>query len=340
MTDSTPPTPDEISRAISLQDADRAGKPRTPAEAAAVTSRIYADWRTAHAQGRATPDIASFVRDIAANQSVTHEDRGTTRAFWSWKSQPEGAPQVVDHRFLAQACGESRSYQVLEDTPAGRQLDAYQLWEPLVKEALVNDFALDEADVDALAPEVWATISGRYAEAAEGPAVAFCADIGAGSILGKDELPRLLAHEKVGKDNVGFPLPAPRHEHLPAEIDELIANDSLRCQVRMEDFDARNTSPKDFAAKLGALDVPEGLQEAHTAALARLSSATDYDELAAPAAPEPPKHQALPARADAFLPGVAVRPTAALPSPRGPSTHGVVNPVAAEVAPKPVGIEH
>ncbi|MEV7519478.1 hypothetical protein [Streptomyces sp. NPDC091371] len=340
MTDAAPPTLEEITRAIALQEADRAGKPRTPAEAEAVTARIYADWRTAYAEGRATPDLASFIRYVAANQSVTNEDRGITRAFWSWKSQPEGAPQVVDHRFLAQACGESRSYQVLEDSPAGRQLDSYQLWEPSVKEALVNDFALDAADVDALAPEVWATISGRYAEAAEGPVVAFCADIGAGSILGKDELPRLLAHEKVGKENVGFPLPAPRHEHLPPEVDALIADDSLRCQVRMEDYDAQNTTPKAFAAKLGALDVPENLREAHTSVLSRLSSANSYDELNAPTTPEPLKQQNLPARASAFLPGVTVRPTAAPPSPRGPSTHGVSNPVAAEVAPKAVGIGH
>uniref|UniRef100_A0AAU2JTD8 Uncharacterized protein n=1 Tax=Streptomyces sp. NBC_00049 TaxID=2903617 RepID=A0AAU2JTD8_9ACTN len=353
MTDSTPPSVDEIIRALALQEADRAGKPRSAADAEAVTARIYADWRTAHAEGRATPDLASFIRDVAANQSVTNKDRGVTRAFWSWKSQPEGAPQVVDHRFLAQACGERRSYQVLEDSPAGRQLDSYQLWEPSVKEALVNDFALDAADVEALAPEVWATISGRYAEAAEGPVVAFCADIGAGSILGKDELPRLLAHDKVGKENVGFPLPAPRHEHLPAEVDSLIADSSLRCQVRMEDYDVQNTSPKDFAAKLGALDVPEKLREAHTSALSRLSSANSYDELKAPPtppqpAPAPkqhtlpapaPKQHTVPARAGAFLPGVTIRPTAAPPTPRGPSTHGVSNPVAVQMAPKSVGVE-
>ncbi|MCY0961753.1 hypothetical protein [Streptomyces sp. H27-H5] len=349
MRDSTPPTPDEISRAISLQEADRAGRPRTEAEAEAVTARIYADWRAAHAEGRVTPDIASFIRDVAAHRSVTNEDRGATRAFWSWKSRPEGAPRVVDHRFLAQACGESRAYQVLEDSPAGRQLDAYRLWEPLVKESLVNDFALDAAEVDGLAPEVWATISGRYAEAAEGPVVAFCADIGAHSILGKDELPRLLAHETVGKENVGFPLPAPRHEHLPPEVDALMANESLRCQVRMEDYDVQTTVPKDFAAKLGALDVPENLREAHASALSRLSSAHTYDELAAPAPPEPAARQqqhqqqqqhVVSARAAAFLPGVTIRPTAAPPSPRGPSTHGVSNPVAAEVAPKAVGIGH
>ncbi|WP_327254236.1 hypothetical protein [Streptomyces sp. NBC_01244] len=98
----------------------------------------------------------------------------------------------------------------------------------------------------------------------------------------------------------------------------------------------RKTSPKDFAAKLGDLDVPEGLREAHNAALSRLSSANEYAE---PKAPAPEPKQRGPAQASAFLPGVAVRPAAVQPTPYGSSGHGVTNPVAAEAAAKPVGVE-
>ncbi|WP_411084035.1 hypothetical protein [Streptomyces sp. cmx-18-6] len=241
----------------------------------------------------------------------------------------------MQHRFLARACGESRNLQVLEDTPAGGQMDSYHLADENVVDVLARDYRVKRDDLEKAVPEVWATLSERYAEAAEGPVIAFAADITEDSVLGKDELRVLLAHPEVGKEGVKFPVPMPRHEHLPPEIDEFIAEDAVRCQVRMGDFDVRN-SPRDFAAKLGAIDVPEGRQAAHAQVLSRLSAASTYDEPNAPP-PAEPKQQS--ARASAFMPGVTVRPTAAPAAPRGPTGHGVINPMAVDLAAEPAGAE-
>ncbi|GGV05437.1 hypothetical protein GCM10010260_48280 [Streptomyces filipinensis] len=329
----SPPTREEITEAVARQHAYRQAEPQSQEAGESVAQRIYTDWREAHAQGRDVPDLVSFVRDVAGTGSVTREDRGEVRAFWSYMSQPEGASEPIGHRYLAQACGSSRGFQVLEDTPAGSRLDSYQLWNEHVKDALVRDYGLDEEAVNALAPEVWSTVSQRYAEAAQGPVVAFATDIAAFSVLGKDELPRLLAHEQVGKDNIRFPLPAPRHEHLPPEIDALIADDAMRAQVLMEDFDPEK-SPKEFAAKLGGVDVPERLRDDHQAALRRLQLADSYEELNAKAsAPQP-------AAVNEFLPGVAVRPVAMPAAPRGPAAgHGVLNPAAALSLPTPMPVQ-
>ncbi|MGW0946086.1 hypothetical protein ACWD4O_26605 [Streptomyces sp. NPDC002623] len=325
-----PPTQAEIADALALQSSSRQAQPQSREEGAAVAERIYADWRAAHEQGRQVPDLASFVRDVAQNESVTHEGRGAVRAFWSFMSQPEGAPEPVGHRFLAQACGKSRDLQVLEDSPAGSRLDSYQLWNKHVQSALVRDYELDSAEVADLAPEVWSTVSQRYAEAAQGPVVAFATDIVRSSVLGKDELPRLLAHDNVGKDNIKFPLPAPRHGHLPPEIDELITNDAMRAQVCMDDFDPAK-SPKEFARKLGGVDVPEKLRDGHEAALWRLQLADSYEELNARAKPVQR------AAGNEFLPGVDVRPVARPAAPRGPTAgHGVLNPAVALTLPPPV----
>ncbi|MEU2582823.1 hypothetical protein ABZ612_07640 [Streptomyces avermitilis] len=333
MTYAASPSAREIARALELQDAHQAARPRTPEQAMGVAAHIYADWRAAHERGESYPDLPSYVRGVAGTGSVTSAERGEVRAFWSWKSQPEGAPREVEHRFLAQACGESRGVQVLEDSPAGSRLDAYWLWEPLVQDVLAKNYKQNPAELKALAPEVWSTVSQRYAEAAEGPVVAFAADIGAESVLGKDELPRLLAHTNVGKENIRFPLPSPRHEHLPPEIDALIADDAVRAQVRMNDFDPAK-SPKDFAQKLGGIDVPERLRENHEAALWWLGLADGYDELTA--RPAEPKRAA----ANEFLPGVDVRPVARPAAPRGPTGHGVLNPAAALSLPPPAAPVH
>ncbi|MGV4986300.1 hypothetical protein ACWC0C_35190 [Streptomyces sp. NPDC001709] len=326
----SPPSGEEIAEAVARQHAYRQAEPQSQEAGEAVAQRIYGDWRAAHAQGRDVPDLMSYVRDVAGTESVTREDRGEVRAFWSYMSQPEGAPEPIGHRYLAQACGSSRGLQVLEDTPAGSRLDSYQLWNDHVKDALVRDYGLDKEAVNALAPEVWSTVSQRYAEAAQGPVVAFATDVAAFSVLGKDELPRLLAHEQVGKDNIKFPLPAPRHEHLPPEIDALIADDAMRAQVLMEDFNPEK-SPKEFAARLGGVDVPERLRESHQAALSRLQLADSYEELnAKPTAPQR-------AAVNEFLPGVDVRPVARPAAPRGPTAgHGVLNPAAALTLPPPM----
>jgi hypothetical protein len=323
------PTQEEIARALVLQKEYDRAEPRSHEEAAAVAGRLYADWQALPEQDGRPRDVVSYIRQVAATESVTHEDRGKVRAFWSYESRPEGAPEPVRHRFLAQACGESRGFQVLEDSPAGSRLDSYHLWNELVQDTLHKKYGVDREDIRELPKEVWSTVSQRYAEAAEGPVVAFATDIARGSVLGKDEMPRLLAHEKVGKDNVKFPLPLPRHEHLPPGIDALMANEGVRAQLCMEDYDPRK-SPKEFARKLGGIDVPESARESHEAAVWRLGLADSYEELNARA--ERGK-----APANEFLPGVDVRPVARPAAPRGPTVgHGVLNPAVAIGLPPPV----
>ncbi|MEV7541333.1 hypothetical protein [Streptomyces sp. NPDC089915] len=341
MTDARHPTPDELARAIALEAAYEASKPRTPDRVEEVTSRIWGDWAAAYPEAEGRPSLLSFIREVANTQAVTIEDRGETRAFWSWRSQPEGAPQDVGHRFVAQACGESRGYQVLEDTEAGRTLDSYHLWQPEVQKALAQDLGLPEKELQDLAPEVWRAASFRYAQESQGPVVAFAADLGAGSVLGEIEMPQLLDHPNVGKEGVRFPLPLPRHEHLPAEIDELMADEAVRCQVRMEDYDAKDTTPAQFAARLAAIDAPERQRTALEAAVGTLSAAQGYEELTALPAereqPEPPK----PALGHSFIHGATIPRTMTVPPRPAPalaSTHGVINPVV-EAAPKPQGIE-
>ncbi|MFD9102256.1 hypothetical protein ACFVZN_14385 [Streptomyces virginiae] len=318
MTAAAPPTQGEITTALRLEREREAAKPTTPEQVEEVQERLIRDWQAANEAGSPTPDIQSFIRSVAAKASVTNKDRGDTRAFWSYKSQPEGAPSEVGHRFVAQACGETRNYQVLEDSPAGKQLDSYHLWEPGVQEMLTRDFDVEPSEANDLAPEVWSTVSRRYAEEAKGPVVVFAADIGEESVLGKDELPQLLAHERVGRDGVEFALPSPRHGHLPPEIDELIADDPVRCQIRMEDFDPEETTPKEFAKKLAAISVPENRRAEHQAAIARLMSADSYPELNEPRGPD---------RAHGFMVAVDIPDRVPSQRPAEHLGHGVVNPV-------------
>lgn len=347
MTYAAPPTREETARAVALEDAHWARRPVTAMQGSETALRMYTDWQaqvaaaTADPGGKqkAAPDLLSYVEGVAANEPVTRADRGEARAFWSWRSQPEGAPREVGYRFLAQACGESRGLQVLEDTPAGRKLDSYWLGERSVREALARDYQLNLPEVEAVATQVWKTVSGRYADASQGPVVAFAADIGAESVLGADELPRLLAHTEVGKENIKFPIDMPRHGQLPPEIDGLLGDETLRSQWRMEDIDPGSSTPRQFARKLGAMDVPERLKESQQAAVWRLGMAETYDELNTRA------KTSQPAAVNAFLPGVDVRPVARPAAPRGPAAgHGVLNPAAALTLPpvpqqQPAGVE-
>ncbi|MFF8262066.1 hypothetical protein [Streptomyces virginiae] len=335
MTKALPPTREELKAAVERQSEHEANLPRTGRQISEVRDRILRDWREANGTGQAYPDVQSFIRSVAANASVTNEDRGDVRAFWSYKSQPEGSTEEVGHQYVAQACGESRGYQVLEDSPAGRRLDSYHLWQPEVRQMLTRDFDVPSQEAVDLAPEVWSTVSRRYAEAAEGPVVVFAADIGEKSVLGKDELPQLLAHERVGKDGVEFALPSPRHEHLPPEVDELIADDFVRCQVRMEDFDPKKTTPKEFAKKLAAVSVPENRRAEHQAALSQLMSADSYPELKERPAAAAASGQD---RAHGYLVAVDIPDRVPSQRPTGHLGHGVVNPVP-ELAPRTAGVE-
>ncbi|MEU0055856.1 hypothetical protein [Streptomyces sp. NPDC006334] len=70
MSFASPPTPAEIADAVERQRAARRAEPRSRAQGAVVADRI-ADGRAAREQGREPPDLPSFVRDVARNESVT-----------------------------------------------------------------------------------------------------------------------------------------------------------------------------------------------------------------------------------------------------------------------------
>ncbi|MGW0364348.1 hypothetical protein [Streptomyces sp. NPDC002990] len=329
-----PPTPEEIATAFAFEAEYAAAVPTDQEAGAEVAGRIYRDFQSEYGPER-PPDLLAFIKDLAENGSVTNEDRGIHRAFWSYESQPEGADRPVLHRFLARACGESRGLQVLEDTPVGDQLNSYFLDNRHVVEGLTEHFAFDPAKLRTTHGQAWDTLSERYAEATEGLVIGFAADITEGSVLGKTEIPELLKNSKVGKEGIKFATPMPRHEHIPAQIDALMAEDSIRCQLRMEDYDPEK-SPKDFAEKLAAVDVPEKQRMAHEAAMWQLASANTYDELSARASAK-----TTPQTTNAFLPGMAARPVARPAAPRGPTGHGVLNPAAQFTSPAPAhsGVE-
>ncbi|MGW4503067.1 hypothetical protein ACWENO_00340 [Streptomyces sp. NPDC004436] len=368
MNHGAPPTPQEIARAFELWDAFLDSVPDGPRAGRAVAEQIYRDHAAAQAAkaaqaateasaaaetepaGQAEQSAAAaepaelstglldFIRDSTEKGSVTNPDRGPVRAFWSHESQPEGADRMVPHRFLARACGESRGLQVLEDTPAGHRLNSYHLDNPYVVEALARHFAFDPGELSKTTGQAWDTLSRHYAKAAETDVVVFVPDVSAEhSVLGRDEMPLLLQNENVGKDRVHFPVPLPQHAHLPADIDAFMANPPVRSQLVMEDYDP-DTSPRDFAGKLEAIDVPEDQKEARAAIVERLSQAAAYPDLVQET-PEPGPKAAL---ADSFLPGMNVGHSI-VPAARGvPTGHGAGAhvPPAPQLAPKPAGVEH
>ncbi|MEU6309819.1 hypothetical protein [Streptomyces sp. NPDC047014] len=276
MTEFARPTQVEIDRAIGLEEEYHAARPLGPDRVQQAVDLLYRDWQ---AEGAEFPDVLAFSAHVAATESPTAEGRGEVRALWSWRSQPEGAPREVGHRFLAQACGETRGYQVLEDTPVGRRLESYELWDPNVQMALIERFDLDE-DLMEAAREIWDAASASYARAATGQVAVFAGEIGAESILGATEMPRVVGPGGAGKEAVGFPIAFPPQAHLPAEMYELMADPAVRCDLRREDYAAGGTTPEQFAARLAAIEVPERQREARAAAVARLSGAASYAELA------------------------------------------------------------
>ncbi|MFJ9545994.1 hypothetical protein [Streptomyces erythrochromogenes] len=326
----------EVDRAIALEDAHRQGRPLPPERVKQAMDRLYGEWIAAGGE-KEFADVLKFATHVARTESPTAAHRGETRALWSFRSQPEGAPREVGHRFLAQACGESRGYQVLEDSPVGRRLDSYELWDSNVQSALIKRFGLDEDYVQESPTKIWDAASECYAKAATGEVEIFAADIGAGSVLGRMEMPRILGPEGVGKEAVRFPVEFPHHAHLPEDMYAFLAEDSIRCQLRLEDYKEGTTTPQHFAAQLAAIEVPEHLKQAHTAAVARLGAAKDYSELTAPAVepaesevnrPEPAQSE--PARAEPRQPGPE-QPGLQEPGP-GPS-----QPEAGEPAPEQSG---
>ncbi|MEU6945806.1 hypothetical protein ABZ957_11345 [Streptomyces sp. NPDC046316] len=324
-----PPTKEEIATAFRIREEYQKATPSNDEEATVVAQRIYDDWKTATTEGRSSAkDILGFIKEIGTEHSVTNKDRGSIRAFWAYESQPEGADQPIEHRFLARALGATRGLQVLQETEGGKRMDSYRLEGDLVPRALERDHGVDGKELKTVVDDAWINLSKRYATEATGPVVALVGDIAERTVLGKDELPILLAHSKVGKEGVKFPVPLPENEHLPREIHSFISHPELRSQMRMEDY-AKNKSPKDFAAKLAGLDVPENQREGHEAALWRLSTANTYDELNTRAAQNVPAQQ----QHSAFTPGLTAKPATRPAAPRGPTGHGVYDPTLAPPAP-------
>lgn len=232
----------------------------------------------------------------------------------------------VPNRFLARACGESRGLQVLEDTPAGHQLNSYALDNRHVLEGLVEHFAFDPEELDAVHGQAWDSLSDRFAKATEGLAIPFAADVTRGSVLGRIETPALLKKANVGKEGIKFATPLPPHEHLPKEIHELISADPVRCQLFKDDY-AVTKSPQSFAGALAAIDVPESHKSAHKQAVDRLAGARSYGELK------------VKTQASAFLPGVTLPTSLTQTATRSRGGHGVLNPVTAELPPNTKGFE-
>ncbi|GAA0323554.1 hypothetical protein GCM10010302_73400 [Streptomyces polychromogenes] len=287
MSEALRPTLEEIELAKRLQAEHLGRQPGSAAEARKVISQIYADWHARKGLEESTPNPGSlleYVEAVAKDAGVTNEDRGDVRALWSWRSQPEGADREIPHRYLAQACGRTRGYQVLEDSPAGQQLDGYWLGDDQVRNTLVRSYGMKLDDVKASADKAWDGVSARYIGEARGTVAVFAAEIGEKSILGGTELPVVMDNELVGKDGLQFPIEFPHPSHLPADMRDLLADPAVRAVLRREHYDPEHTTPQQFAAKLAAFDLPEHLRPARTAAVAQLNTAPDYAGLTGPAA--------------------------------------------------------
>ncbi|MER6217319.1 hypothetical protein ABT213_25125 [Streptomyces sp. NPDC001674] len=287
MSEALRPTLEEIELAKQLQAEHLAGQPGSAAEARKVISQIYADWHARKGLEESTPtpgSLLAYVEAVAKDAGVTHEDRGDVRALWSWRSQPEGADREIPHRYLAQACGRTRGYQVLEDSPAGQQLDGYWLGDEQVRNTLVRSYGMKVDEVKASVGRVWDGVSARYISEARGNVAVFAAEIGEESVLGGTELPVLMANELVGKDGIQFPIEFPHPAHLPAEMRDLLADPAVRAVLRREHYDPKETTPQQLAARLADFDLPERLLQAQTAAVARLNTAQRYVDLTGPAA--------------------------------------------------------
>ncbi|MFC9822512.1 hypothetical protein ACFWG6_04060 [Streptomyces erythrochromogenes] len=340
MSEAIRPTLEEIELAKQLQAEHEERRPRTSKEARKVIRGIYADWQAGKGTKKAAEDLLSYVEEVSKSADVTNEDRGEVRALWTWKSQPEGADREIPHRYLAQACGQTRGYQVLEDSPAGQQLDGYWLGEKIVRDTLVQSYNMKSQAIGDTVGKIWDDVSARYIEAAEGKVFVFAAEVGENSVLGGTELPRAMANEHVRREGLEFPIEFPHQAHLPTDMHELLAHPATRAELRREHYDLAKSTPEQFAAKLAAIEVPEHLKQAHTEAVARLSAAKDYSELTAPPveptgagiAPREPA-QAEPAKAEPQQPGPK-QPELQEPAPSQPETK---EPEPKQPAPTPPG---
>ncbi|MFF5701855.1 hypothetical protein ACFY7H_05070 [Streptomyces sp. NPDC012794] len=365
-----PLTREEIELAQRLEAKHKAGEPRSRADARKIVAKMFADRQAAHDRQRELalregiepagenelPDLMSFIRSVAKEEEVTRPDRGDDRALWSWQSQPAGMDREIKHRFLAQACGETRGYQVLEDTPAAGRMDGYYLGNSFMAEVLTSDYGVSEADLRKTTAEIWPRVSDRYVAAAKGQVLVFAAEIGEGSVLGATELKRVLGPEGVGKENVDFLVDFPHQGHLPADIRDLMVDPAVRCQLRREDHaQGEDKSPASFAGKLAAIDVPEHLKRAHAAAVAKLNAVESYAELAPPqaeitepelTAPEPrqpggrltfqdPELTEPAPDQPASAPTAPAPPTPHVPVPGASFLHGATLPRTLVVPPRP-----
>ncbi|MGW6864107.1 hypothetical protein ACWGHM_32180 [Streptomyces sp. NPDC054904] len=161
-----------------------------------------------------------YIDQLIEDRSKLRPPPGThpVSAFWSYGLEhPEAPPNrdgvpFLDQRFIAEEWAhqqnqkEPGSAQTLETSRGGRELDDMFLWEKKVLEALGGQQAGFGPD---FAATCWQTISGTYAEVAEGEVFVFADTANTRSILHQRELSTLCANDKVGLDNIRFVYEAP-----------------------------------------------------------------------------------------------------------------------------------
>ncbi|MFE1102021.1 hypothetical protein ACFW4K_16015 [Nocardiopsis alba] len=245
------------------------------------------------------PDIHGYVTDLARNNPVPPGADGQTFAFWSFKSAPDPSSAPVGHRFVAQACSESRDYAVLETTDTGKKLDSYRLFEPPVIEAIEKQYDIKEKEVKEARKEAWSALSTSYTQAARGEARVFAPDVAHDSVLGRDEIPQLLVNKNVGLENIHFEMDLPKHDHLPDQVQSFLENDMVRAQVTMDHYAENGPSsdvlvgqglapdtapPHALAHKLEGIRVSPDLQDDRDRAVGLLRSGNSYRDLKDPGA--------------------------------------------------------
>ncbi|WP_344107771.1 hypothetical protein [Nocardiopsis rhodophaea] len=183
---------------------------------------------------------------------------------------------------------------MLEETDAGKKLDAYRLYENNVLRTLERDYDVKRTDVMGARDDAWSALSDSYAKAARGEVQVFAADVAAKSVLGKDELPALRANPHVGVEQIRFAVDMPRHDYLPEDVDEFLSNDAVRAQVPMEyylkdgpDPDMRNdlrisptaSPPHVLADRCEKIAVPAHLETQRQGIVGRLRSASSFADV-------------------------------------------------------------
>ncbi|MFD9453356.1 hypothetical protein ACFWBC_09740 [Streptomyces sp. NPDC059985] len=176
--------------------------------------------RPAQGEEPALSKARLYIDQLVEDRSKLRPPPGThpVSAFWSYGVEHAEAPPnrdgvpFLDQRFIAEEWAhqqnqkEPGSAQTLETSRGGRELDDMFLWEKKVLEALGGQQAGFGPD---FAATCWQTISGTYAEVAEGEVFVFADTANTRSILHQRELSALCANDKVGLDNIRFVYESP-----------------------------------------------------------------------------------------------------------------------------------